>query len=67
MASDADLKNFYRIQQSAGSDTTDKIVQQMPPIPEDVKKRFPAMAAYEEKQREWVKQLIIALRGGQGV
>lgn len=63
MPSEADLKQWERMQNSAGSDDTAKLVENMPPVPTDVKKRFPSMLQYEEMQREWVIKLIKAIRG----
>ena len=65
MPSAQDLKQFQRVQNSAGSDDTAKLVANMPPYPDEVKQRFPSMARHEADQKEWIKELIIALRGGQ--
>lgn len=64
MPSAEDLKQWERLQNSAGFDDTAKLVENMPPVPSDVKQRFPSMHQYEEMQREWVIKLIKAIRGG---
>ena len=64
MPSAADLKNFRRIQNSAGVDDTQKLVSNMPSFPDEMKRRFPSLAKHEEDLKDWNKKLIIALRGG---
>jgi hypothetical protein len=58
------LKNFSRLQLGAATDTTERLVTELPKVPEDVKKRFPSMAQFEERQKEWHRKLLLALRGG---
>jgi len=67
MPSDQDRKTLKRLQAGAAENTTAKLVDNLPPVPADVKKRFPSMQKWEESQKDWVAKLIIALRGGQGV
>jgi len=64
MPSANDLKGFKRMQQSALSDDSLKLVANMPEFPPDLKKRFPSMEKHEQEVKEWNKKLIIALRGG---
>jgi hypothetical protein len=47
-----------------GSDDTQKLVANMPQYPKSVKDRYPEMQEHEEKLKGWIKELIIALRGG---
>lgn len=65
MPSDADLKNFKRLQLGASDDSVERLVAALPTIPEDVKKRFPSMAKHEQDQQEWHRKLLVALRGTQ--
>lgn len=64
MPSEEKLKQWERLQNSAGLDDTEKLVENMPPIPTDVKQRFPSMHQYEEMQRGWIIKLIKAMRAG---
>jgi|GEM_PF-4225929 hypothetical protein len=64
MASEEDLKQFARQQNVADSDDSQQVVADLPPYPEALKRRFPEMQVHEAALKEWVKKLIIALRGG---
>jgi hypothetical protein len=64
MPSEEDLKNFLRLQQGVPFDTSLKLVAELPPFPEDVRKRFPSMAQYEASLKDWHSKLILALQGG---
>ena len=59
-----DLKNFNRLREGQAFDSTMKLVAELPPVPEDVKKRFPSMAQYELAIKQWHQQLLVALKGG---
>lgn len=63
MPSQADLDQFARRQASSSLDV-ETLVPKLPPVPEDVKRRFPTMAKWEEDLVNWRAKLIIALRGG---
>lgn len=64
MPSDSDLKNFTRLQQGQAFDATLKLVAELPPVPEDVRKRFPSMAQWQVALKDWHQKLVIALKGG---
>lgn len=64
MATEEEIFQFRRIQNSVGTDDSQKLVANMPPYPQDLKERFPTMQNHEDRLREWVKELIIAIRGG---
>jgi len=64
MPSANDLKNFARLQQGQAADATLKLVAELPPVPADVKKRFPSMMKHEEALKDWHQKLVLALRGG---
>ena len=71
MPSAEDLIQFQRLQNSAGLDLTAKLVENLPVFrPASLIKRYPDLAAeieaHELRQKEWTRQLIMALRGGQG-
>lgn len=64
MPSLADLKSLERIQQGVAFDATLKLVAELPPVPDDVRKRFPSMVKYDLALKEWHQKLLIALKGG---
>lgn len=64
MPSEEDLKQFTRRQNSVAADDSQRVVANMPPYPATVKARFPEMQQHEDLLKEWVKELIIAIRGG---
>lgn len=66
MPSPEALKSFTRLQQGQAFDATLKLVAELPPFPESVKKRFPEMVKHEEALKEWHQKLVIALKGGPG-
>ena len=55
---------FRRRQTGAEFSTTSKLVANLPPIPADVKARFPSMIAYEQQLKDWHTQLVVSLTGG---
>jgi hypothetical protein len=55
---------FRRRQTGAEFSTTEKLVSNLPPIPADVKTRFPSMVAYEQQLKDWHTQLLVTLSGG---
>lgn len=63
MPSAESLKHFSRLQLGAATDTTDRLVAELPKVPDDVKKRFPSMAKFEQDMAEWHRKLLLALRG----
>jgi len=64
MPSEADLKGFQRMQDSVGVDDTQRLVANMPPYPPSLKKLVPDIQQHENELKGWIKELIIALRGG---
>ncbi|HUS96273.1 MAG TPA: hypothetical protein VMX97_06005 [Hyphomicrobiaceae bacterium] len=64
--SEADLLQFRRRQNSVGVDDSQKLVANMPPYPEKLKRVIPEMKEHETQLKEWIKELIIAIRGGVG-
>ena len=64
MPTASDLASFQRLQQGQQFDATMKLVAELPPIPQEVKARFPSMAKHEEAMKEWHNKLLIALKGG---
>lgn len=64
MPSANDLKTFRRLQVGANFSTVSKLVPNMPPLPLDVKTRFPSMVAYEQQLKDWHTQLVLILTGG---
>lgn len=63
-ASEGELQQFRRRQNSIASDDTQKLVSNMPSYPERLKKIVPEMQQHEELLKDWIKELIIAIRGG---
>jgi len=61
MSSPADKARFARLQQGSAQP---EIIQKLPQVPDEVKKRFPSMAKWEEDLEAWRTKTNIALRGG---
>jgi len=62
VASQQDLDQLKRL---VLDQDTARIVKEMPPIPNEVKLRFPSMVKYESDLRDWTtKHLAIVIRGG---
>ncbi len=61
MASPEEKARFLRIQQGAAQP---EIIQKVPTLPDDVKKRFPSFVKWEEEVEQWRVKTNIALRGG---
>jgi len=49
-----------KMQNLDGNQLTQLPSNEMPRLPEDVKKRFPSMREWEKKMEEWVKETNIA-------
>ena len=64
MPSANDLKIFKRLQIGAEFSTTAKLVANLPPLPLDVKQRFPSMIVYEQQLKDWHTKLVLSLCGG---
>lgn len=59
MASPESLKSFARLRAQGAAMPT--VVPKLPPIPDDVKKRFPEMKQYEEALEKWRTDMSVAL------
>lgn len=64
MPSDADLLSFSRLQGGVQFDSTLKLVAELPPIPKEVRERFPSMEKYDMALKDWHQKLVLALQGG---
>ena len=61
MASPDQLKNFARLQQGAQVDSSLSRVKPPTPLPEEVRKRFPSMAQWEQREQDRHQELLQAL------
>jgi hypothetical protein len=62
VASPGDKKSFSRMQVSQSANT--EIIPKLPPLPDDVKKRFPSLYDWQRGMEEWRVKANIAIRGG---
>ena len=63
MPSADDLANFQRLR-TTGADINAQLTPKFPPLPDEVKARFPSLKAWEERVKEWETKTTIAIRGG---
>jgi hypothetical protein len=54
---------IQRIQASQSSQSQALFLSKMPPIPAEVKQRFPAMVQWENDFNDWIKNANFNLRG----
>lgn len=52
-----------RITNSGNAASDQLFLQDFPPVPEDVKARFPSMIGWEQALKVWVKQAVFNIRG----
>lgn len=61
MASEEDLKQFNRLRSGPAPLA---LIQRLPPIPDDIKQRFPSAKKWEDQLEKWRVEANTALGGG---